>query len=892
MNGFSRVPGADILTGDFNGDGQTEIAAVFQGDPTSDYIGTTGDLKGVMLKGGSALHLNANLYKWNNNTGKFDVTPSLTNEYGTKYTEETLKEVGHDYGSRGPVFKDKDAGVERRLLAPWGGIKAAVLDINSDGTDDIVFGGFRSDLLEHLQQKVHFDVEGDVGTYNRYADYSVRPYLALITFDKSDKKLKPAANYLWEGNTFYSHHFSHPYEPTEWYANDEYLLSIVNQYDSYFPVVDREIAIAAGPFFGTSGVLKPLDDVALRYYGAHMQLFRSNGNNVTRVKDIRATDTTGLVVSDFAGEGIELGKPLHLVRAKDRSYLVVFQAPPYHVDNISADGKTLMLEPVNFSYIKGASTTYAKSSNETEKKNVKFEVKSKIETVFALGDSGKKAVTGYRVGKVAFGLVKTLAGFIPGAAPYVGAVGGVVNKVTGFLDQCIDRIDVIKSSFDNEIEAVELKASISTERLDSVYLAEAPQHIWRYPIITKPAPDWSSAGINYSIDTYLMKEDYVTFTLYDDIQDRVFNSDSAYQPTHENGNLFSYPSAVANIEGYSDRQKELSSVGNVQLGTMTVTNSLSFTKVKEHEETTSNNVTKGALSKGLSVVDNLLDTNLAKVPKSDTSTFTRTEQAGEQVIFTLPNADLSLLNNTYNIQYQAYVAEDGAVVCGFAVNSLNRNYNLFNSGSLYGTKPDPSFVLPYKFLVSNYSLSLPKFAVNTQRMAAMEMRGVRFYAMDYNMYMSGRLLGGAKYRVEIPIYNASFMSVSNLKVRLYYVKDRTEAALNEKVLIGESQAINMTGWANDGDNRAWARIEFTPEMADGNYQLYAVIDPDNVIDEVHETRDLAKDPGGNNEGYFDFSVENFDTATYASEAMSGAGFRASEEGDGLYFRFRVNGKTY
>ena len=624
-----------------------------------------------------------------------------------------------------------------------------------------------------------------------------------------------------------------------------------------------------------------------------MPLFRSNGSTLTRVREIRAEDTTGLIASDFAGEGIELGRPVHLVRAADRSYMAVLQAPPYHVDNISADGKSLTLAPVNYSYIKGASTTYAKSSNETEKKNVKFDINNTVETIFALGDKGQNVVGGYKTAKTVYGIAKVVAGFIPGVKGYVGAADGVVSKVTNFLDSCIDKVETIKTGYDSELESVELKSSVSTERLDSVYLAESSQHIWRYPIISKPAPDWNSAGVEYdSFDAYIMKEDFITFTLYDDMQDRVFNSDSSYQPMHENGNLFSYPSAVANIEGYGDKQKELSNVGNVQLGTMTVTNSMAFSKVKEHDETNSKKVTKGFISQGLSVVDSIFNTSLANVPKNENSTFTRTEQAGEQVIFTLPNADASPLNNAYNMQYQAYVAENGAVVCGFAVNNLNRNYNLFNTDSLYGTKPDPSFVLPYKFVLSDYSTSLPRFAVNNQRMAAMEMRGVRFYAMDYNMYTSGRLLGGANYRIEIPVYNASFMPVNNLKVRLYYVKDRSEAALANKILIGDSQTINMPGWANDADNRAWARIEFTPELEDGNYQLYAVIDPDNAIDEVHETRDLATDPGGNNEGYFDFSVENADTAEYASASMRSAGVSASEEGDGLYFRFRINGKTY
>ena len=587
-NGFNRAPGADILTGDFNGDGQTEIAAVFQGDPTTNSL--TRDVEVSLLRGGSALHLNTNLYKWNNNTGKFDVTANQTDKYGMKYSTKKLSERGADYGSKGIHYVTKDeAGEERRLIAPWAGIKAAVLDVNSDGTDEIVFSGFRSDLLEHLQQKVWFDSDGWVGEYDRHADYSVRPYLGLIAFDQKDKKLKPAADYLWEGDTILTRHFPHgSYEPDRiWLDSDEYIYSLINENASYFPVVDREIALTAGPFFGTSGVLKPLDDAVLRYYGAHMLLFSANVKStdmsLTKVRDIRAEDTTAIVTSDFAGEGIELGKPLHIVRTADRSYMAVLQAPPYHVDNIAADGQSLTLAPVNFSYIKGASTTYAKSSNTSEKNNVKFDIHNTVETIFAIdSDLTRNIIGGYNTAKDIYGTVKTVAGFIPGVSGYVDKVDGVVSKVTAFLDSCIDKVETIKTGYDTEINAAELRASISTERLDSVYLAEASQHIWRYPIISKPAPDWGDVGVTTSIDAYVTKEDFITFTLYGDIQDRIFNSDSSYQPTHENGNLFSYPSGIANIEGYTYKQKELSGVGRVQLRTMTVTNSMNFSKVTEH----------------------------------------------------------------------------------------------------------------------------------------------------------------------------------------------------------------------------------------------------------------------------------------------------------------------
>ena len=87
----------------------------------------------------------------------------------------------------------------------------------------------------------------------------------------------------------------------------------------------------------------------------------------------------------------------------------------------------------------------------------------------------------------------------------------------------------------------------------------------------------------------------------------------------------------------------------------------------------------------------------------------------------------------------------------------------------------------------------------------------------------------------------------------------------------------MTGWADDGNNKAWARIEFTPKMEDGNYQLYAVID--YAGEEVHKTRNLTADPGGNNEGYFEFSVENAANSLNSSKALMRAMLKARASAD-------------
>ena len=55
-----------------------------------------------------------------------------------------------------------------------------------------------------------------------------------------------------------------------------------------------------------------------------------------------------------------------------------------------------------------------------------------------------------------------------------------MSKVTDFLDSCIDKVETVKEGFDDELKASELKDSISTERLDALYVAEAKQNIWRY----------------------------------------------------------------------------------------------------------------------------------------------------------------------------------------------------------------------------------------------------------------------------------------------------------------------------------------------------------------------------------------------------------------------------
>ena len=875
-NGWNRMPGAEILAGDFDGDGKTELGVVFQGDISS------GNRSGKFY-GGTVGNLYTYLYKWNNNTGKFDVrTHDTSGVYATRVEVEDLPGENYIYYAN----TTKYPRITHKYMA-WGGIKAVTADLDGDGRDEIVFAGYESELREFANLYIYSPSYNTSDTwYDGEAWYYAYPYVGLIKI-ASDGKLKPLGNYVWKGeaievpgNFFYNgdtiicRRFGYQDVSYQDLLNgnnpfrvQEYMLAPFGQNAEVFPVADREMSLTAGPLFGQSGIGKERDDIALRSYGGKLMFFKSDGSTLKYATNVGAGGTSTIVAADFAGEGVELGSPVRIVNQRDRSYTAVLQGIPYHVDTIAADGKSVTPEPINFSYTKGSKAEYSTSATETEKTNTKFNMSSTVETVLAFDSSAVRTIAG-AIAKLPYITVTKTA-----KPSTLQTVKNTVGTVVNFLKQLPDKVEHIKEGYDAELQEQNVFKSIFSDRFDVISYVYANQYLWRYPLLTSGGAYFGT----YSEDVkYAKKQDFLTFAIYDDTNSDTFGSDPSYQPTHENGNLFSYPAAIGNIEGYNYRQKDLSDITGVQFGIPTV---LGFTKIKsnEHEETESTVVTTGYLTKAASLIDKLFGTNLVDVPESSTGpTFTKSTSSRENFTLTLPNADGARLLGSYRLEAQAFVAEDGALTCGFAVNHFDPYASLFNSGSLYRQLPDPSFVLPKKFVLTDSYPLIPTFGANPERELAMEMRGVRFYAVDFNMYTTNRLLDGAKYSVEVPMYNASFKPADNVRVDLYWVTDRTEKALESKKFIGTTY-VSMTGWSDTGDNKAWAKFEFTPFVAPNSleagkhYQLYAVIDSEKKMPEVHENRDLAVDSGGNNEGYFEFSVETVETAAAASAVKASAG---------------------
>ena len=228
--------------------------------------------------------------------------------------------------------------------------------------------------------------------------------------------------------------------------------------------------------------------------------------------------------------------------------MAVLQGVPYHVDNISEDGKTLTTVPVNYSYHNDMLTAYETSSSSSEGSTTNFDIHDSVETIFALDqNTANNIIGGNKTIKTMSGLVKTFAGFIP----QVNKGLGYVDKFTNFIDICTDKVEKIKEGFDKEVKQDDTMRELTIHRSDVIQYVSAPHNIWRYPIISDTVPTWK--GYYDATDKYVAKQDFLTFNLYDDVSFKTYEKTDLYQPRHENGNLFSYPSSVENVEGYDSK---------------------------------------------------------------------------------------------------------------------------------------------------------------------------------------------------------------------------------------------------------------------------------------------------------------------------------------------------
>ena len=827
----NNIDGCDVVAGDFDGDGHTDLAAVY----SRFMLDTEADIE-------------------------LDGCPTVT----------TFRWNGKDVSQKTTVDEDRNLitgsdNAWRSSSVPHYGLVAEAGDLNGDGKDEIVFltpsyGGGSAGI-------------GDGG-------------IVLASVWKADDKDLTPSRMFWKNsgvNIF--GHGSVGWDPAECnYLPRSISLALV-------PVGDRLSTggtirrvffsrCQGGDEVQSASGYKEGDDV----FYMTPQFSETTLTGLSDTVEYKYTPGNkgrmmGLVHADFYGQSSELGDPTHMVFEAERSYFAEVQAVPYHVDYVQVPfgiGKDQIIptEPsvMNLTY-RGHFVKYSKSETDSTKTDVAFKTTDTMEWgVNAQADTKIKLV---------------------GAA-----VSG------GFKDAAT----MVETATKNGEATTKVTIEDQTDVADNALLYKTNRHVWRYPVLSDvPGKPDNSNG-----------QCFMTFSLCDEPinanggvgQSSQFDD---YNPIHEEGNLFSYPTKLENIPYYNDRQCALSNQHDttVEKGSTSITLLVSESGADTNGTTTTSKKTaNGSTSVSLPIPKITFGGGASASYSSEltnTDTFTKSYSTSEQFLVKLMDNELGF--DYYKIQHaihsQLYSDAAGVMKVGFAVNLKSTNGDtaeVWEKGGMYDGKPDPSLVLPARFARSSnveYNTSRPVWIANSTRKSAIQIRGIWFYDADGNV-VKPSLVRGKTYTIKIPVYNASFKAPSDkvdIEMQLRKV-GKTED--DDEVIIPSSnypriptQSFSIDGWKmatkdqSQDPNKATVTFEWTipSDLKEGDdYDLYFVIDPENKIDELHENWDFNKDPGGNNVGCYPIAVLEKEPEAYTDATKSGVSTAASESDFELLFQ--------
>ena len=900
MDGISCTFSACTVAGDFDGDGKTEFAVIYRDtSPSNSHFWNFADNNSLFVGYTGKIHVKT--YKWNGSTFQ---------------TEEDVRGFDYDeivYGSGGD--KRKWNNIDLPL-----GVKAAVGDFDGDGHDDIAVLRIMLQYTEQYYGSPRF----------MYSNFVFGAFVDWYTFDYGS--IKPKYN----GHSNSGGKWNYGDNKNGWVGirttnigmpmfreagitdgdssqanqnkiRQRYYLEPITGEQKPYPVIDREFDIIAGKFSGQVGKAMTRDDLIIKYpqwspaapINVSINMLRSHvalmtnipgvTNWGTEVHEIAAMSERDHMIAfakaDFLGEGVSLGEPVKITDTTDQDYTAILQMFPYHIDNLTSDGTALTKDPQSFTLRLGTEVTYNNTTTSSDTKNLTYGMTKAAETIFAVDNPALRTVS------------KTFQGIrgIMTSGLFNNDVVKKISGIGGIWDKLKDTVETTTTKSNQSSKSYTMSITTQANYQDTLYVNQSTRYLWRYPVLQVPAPSWligqtKDTSGSFDESQAMTQQSYITFAMSEPAMptSAVGINDSHYQPYHELGNLFSYPAALEQTEGYEGRQSLTHSTydGPIRWDGAAFRQEITLSKTTTNQEDTKKVNKIGAVTKFLSAIDNLFGSSMAKIPQNSDSSFTRSVTDGESISINIPAA---YSGARFTALFETYLDAAGTMTSAFAVERFNRDDALWGKNSLYSLKPDPSLILPEKFDYTpkkDSDFDRAVFAANENDPTAIKMRGVRFKIADYDLDSDNLLMKGLKYTITVPVYNASFKDAENFKVRLSYAKTNDYNA--QKTTIGDYTFTKLPGWGN-GDHRQRAVFTWTPEgMDDGIYYLFADIDPENVLDEVHENRRSSTgtliDAGGNNMGYWRVGITTSDSLVFDRSELENAGFRAAEI-ENEYFPF-------
>ena len=495
------------------------------------------------------------------------------------------------------------------------------------------------------------------------------------------------------------------------------------------------------------------------------------------ISDASGARPLAMVAGNFGAKGLRAGSPQRYTRTDIVEPLVILNAPPTHFDVFG--GETFDIAECYNGNDCNSYSTYETETQQTISMQTEFHRDWSV---------GARLDGGFTIPKLDVGVKVHLE------AKY----GRGFSKRSGSR------------------ETFTVSQTINAISDDWIYAVIVDYDIWEYPLI-----------LNGDI------EGYIAVVVPKSRQRAWFDSKSfsayTYIPSHEVGNILSY----AEISSPEDNPAVDAEILWDSGDRITLNNNSDATwRLTKEEETETSTTNSDFKSIGGSVdfkipfkyiPDIGIDGNYSD---SNVSTYTSsvTDRKGLSVHFDA--IDMSIGNTRYSVTPYAYWAKNGALVLDYTVEPElppNPTDPATWWSETYGQKPDPTFILPWR----NDPEKGLGISEEAQRYRT---RDIIFEPEEPEI--------GETVTIKARIQNFSLLPTNGAVKVHFFMGDPDNGGTLLESVIGQQDIFTETGIVSRGTSV----VEFdwkVPNTIPRYSRIYAVLDPDNSFEEIHEDNNKA-----------------------------------------------------
>ena len=486
------------------------------------------------------------------------------------------------------------------------------------------------------------------------------------------------------------------------------------------------------------------------------------------------------VIGDFDGDNIYLGPGRYFRKTDFRQPLVVLNAPPIHFDII--DGQNY---DINQCY----------NNNECE-----------FTSVYITTMEGTEfAETEVRAD---WGISATVSGELSGAA------GSVKASVTAKYGEKFTQY-AAKST------TIKIESEVRASEDDRIYASIVDYDIWEYPVYQRDTliAHLMSVSPRAKSNAWILSKSYSALD---------------YIPDHEVGNILSYRTYAQDRNPVEDDVR-FDFVGDVYpLDENSFANwSVDFSQFSENGTSTQKDIgleasASASVGKKFAGIGAKLEVSATGTyDKSELSTHSTTVKEDIQIRVELRDIDESIGEVIYSVTPYCYWAKNGTIVIDYAAKpEVPPSPGAPDTwwSEKYGTKVDPALILPWKY--------------DPEKGSTLQQPNIKRYESKSISFAPSNPEIGDTVTIITDVHNWSLLPTEGVVSVGFYVCD-PENEGNRLIDINGNNSAHTDAVLLAQDRQVVTFDWVVPESLPNNARIYARIDPDNTMCEIHKNNNIG-----------------------------------------------------